>query len=73
MEETMVKEIVLAGLTITVTKLTGDIITDLLVGILTYTVARLFYWAFEKKIKNSLIKLKSSLVKLKQRFKTLKK
>lgn len=43
-------ELVLGGLTFVSTFITGDILIDVIVGVLTYTLARLFWRYFGSKI-----------------------
>tara|TARA_R110000851_G_scaffold132263_1_gene266638 strand:- start:516 stop:707 length:192 start_codon:yes stop_codon:yes gene_type:complete len=53
------KELVFAGLTFSVTLITGDMLVDLVVGIATYSLARLFWWSFEDRIKKTTKIIKS--------------
>ncbi len=66
MGETLTKEACLFVLTIIATKISTEIAMDFVWAICTYTVARLFYWAFEKKIKAFLLKLSSWFKRLKR-------
>ena len=55
----MAKELVFAGVTL----ITGDMLVDLIVGVITYSFARLFWWAFEAPIKNTIERFENFLRK----------
>ena len=52
-------EIVLGGITFISTFITGDVLIDVLVGILTYTLARLFWRYFGSKIIKRIDRIKT--------------
>jgi hypothetical protein len=54
----MTKELILAAITFSSTLMTGDIPVDIVVGICTYSLARLFWWQFEVPIKKTIERIK---------------
>ncbi len=58
-------EVALAGITMIATVISGDIVIDLIVGIATYSIARLFYFYFSTDMKALISRVKSILVKKK--------
>lgn len=62
------QELLVAGVTFASTIITGNLIADLIVGIVTYSAARLFYHYYHKKMIRVIDKIKYWFKKQKQKY-----